>query len=340
MIKVGLIGLGFMGQMHFGVYRKSKKARITAVADIDTAKLRGDVSKSVGNIPGAARTLDLSGVATFSSAEELIRKGDVDMIDVCLPTYLHAKYAIDGLKAGKHVLCEKPLALNSQEAKQVVAAAARSKGFLMTAMCIRFWPEYVYLKETIDKKTFGKALAARFTRLSPTPTWAWEGWLTKGAKSGGAALDLHVHDTDFILHAFGKPRAVSSTGLKIMTGAVDHIVTEYIYGKKGPSVVAEGGWAFPAAYPFRMFYNVQFEKATVEFSTQAQPTITVYQKDGRIQYPKMAATDGYNVEINYFLDCIRRGKAPKVVTPAHAALSVALIEKEVKSAMTQRVVNV
>ena len=85
MIKVGLIGLGFMGQMHFGVYRKSKKARITAVADIDPEKLRGDVSKSVGNIPGAARILDLAGVATFTSAEELIRKADVDMIDICLP---------------------------------------------------------------------------------------------------------------------------------------------------------------------------------------------------------------------------------------------------------------
>ena len=339
MIKVGLIGVGFMGQMHFGIYSKSKKARITAIADVEPEKRRGDVSKSVGNIPGAVRQLDFTGLETYSRAEDLLAKADVDMVDICLPTYLHAKYVMAALAADKHVLCEKPLALNSKEAGQIVAAAKKSKRFLMTAMCIRFWPEYAYLKDVIRKKTFGKVLAARFTRLSPTPTWAWKGWLCKGAKSGGAALDLHIHDSDYIASVFGKPDKVCSTGVQSASGGVDYIVTEYVYAQKNISIVAEGGWTFPPAYPFRMFYNVQFERAAVECSSLAQPTITVYQNDGRVQYPKVAATDGWNVEINYFLDCIRKGKAPTTVTPADAAFSVRLIEKEVQSVTLRRPVS-
>ena len=331
MIKVGLVGLGFMGQMHYGVYQKSKKARVTAIADIEPDKRKGDVSKSVGNIPGAARQLDMTGVEVYAKPEELIEKADVDMVDICLPTFLHAKYAIKALKAGKHVFCEKPLALKSQDAEAVVAAAKASKSYLMTGQCIRFWPEYVYLRDVIKKATYGNALAARFTRLSAAPTWSWQNWLLTGQKSGGAAVDLHIHDADFIAYAFGKPKAVYATGVKIVSGAYDYIVANYRYAKKNLSIVAEGGLAFPAAYPFRMFYNVQFEKATVEYSSMANPTITVYQKDGRVQYPKMTGPDGYHTEISYFLDCIRKKRAPKTVTPADAAFSVALIEKEIES---------
>jgi len=340
MIKVGLIGLGFMGQMHFGVYSKSKKARITAIADVEADKRRGDVSKSVGNIPGAVRQLDLAGVEVFRAAEDLIAKADVDLVDICLPTYLHAKYAIMALKTGRHVMCEKPLALNSKDAGKVAAAARAAKGYLMTGHCIRFWPEYVYLRDVVKKKTYGNVMAARFTRLSPTPVWAWENWLLTGPKSGGAAMDLHIHDADFITHTFGKPRSVFATGVKQVSGAYDYIVAHYRYAKKNLSIVAEAGWGFPAAYPFRMFYTVQFDKATVEFSSMATPTITVYQKDGRVQYPKMSGPDGYHSELNYLLDCIRKGKAPKTVTPADAALSIKVIEKEVSSIKQGRPVAV
>lgn len=340
MIKVGLVGLGFMGQMHYGVYSKSKKARITAIADVEPEKRKGDVSKSVGNIPGAARQLDLTGVEVFSTVEDLIAKADVDLVDICLPTYLHAKYTIMALKAGRHVMCEKPMALTAKDAAKMATVARASKGYLMIGHCIRFWPEYVYLRDVIKKKTYGGVLAARFTRLSPAPVWAWKNWLLNGAKSGGAEVDLHIHDTDFVIHAFGKPKSVYAVGVKQVSGAYDYVVAHYRYAKKNLSIVAEGGWGFPAAYPFRMFYNVQFEKATVEYSSMATPTITVYQKDGRVQYPKMSGPDGYHSELNYFLECIRKGKAPKTVTPADAALSVKVIEKEISSIKQGRPVTI
>ncbi|HEU0040504.1 MAG TPA: Gfo/Idh/MocA family oxidoreductase, partial [Verrucomicrobiae bacterium] len=184
----------------------------------------------------------------------------VELVDLCVPTPLHAPQAIAGLQAGKHVLCEKPLARTSALARDIVNAAKSAKGFFMPAMCMRFWPGWAWLKELAEKNTYGRILAARFRRVSAPPGWSRDSYF-KGADSGGALLDLHIHDTDFVEFIFGRPSSVFSTGISRFSGAIDHVVTQYKVAG-GATVYAEGSWLLTQG--FGMSYTVMFERATLD----------------------------------------------------------------------------
>ena len=341
-VKVGLIGVGFMGKMHFGVHKASKRSKIVAIADIDEKKLSGDWSSIGGNIDDAsAKKVNLRGIRKYASAADLIRDPDVELVDITLPTSMHAKWALKALAAGKHLLCEKPLARTAADAKKVAAAAKKARGMAMVAHCIRFWPEYAVTRDLVKKKKYGKVLSASFRRLSPAPTWGWKNWLMNGRMSGGALLDLHVHDADYVQYVFGKPKAVYARGYlgKMSSGGVDHVVANYVYpGVK--QVMAEGAWGFEPAFPFEMSFNIVCQKATISFSTSATPAFQVYRPGGRVETPKAPPGDGYGREIDYFLKCIQTGKKPKVVTMDDALAAVKLAEAEVKSIKTGKVVRV
>ncbi len=340
MLKVGIIGLGFMGKMHYGVYSGNPKAKVVAICDIDDRKLGGDWSSIAGNIEdGSTKKTDLAGVLVCKKAEDLIKNPEIDIVDITLPTYLHAKYALMALEHGKHVLCEKPMALNADESRSMVDAASRSKGILMIGHCMRFWPEYELLKKYIDTEKYGKVCAAYFGRYGSTPVWSWDGWLQKGRKSGGAALDLHIHDTDYINWCFGAPREVYSSGITKTSGAVDNLITAYRY-RKNLSVTAEGGWVYHPTFGFEMSFRVVFEKATVEFSTAKNPTLRVHTHTGKTLHPSLASGDGYSREIDYFLGCVKKGKKPETVTPEDADRSLRIVMAEIESVKKNKPVRV
>ena len=262
MVRVGIIGFGFMGQTHWRCYNKlGDKARVVAVADENAARAAGDISGTWGNLGDGAGPVDFSSIATTTDWRELLSMSDVDAVDVCIPTPYHAEVVIAALLAGKHVLCEKPLAGWVRDAQAISRAAAGAKTFLMPAMCMRFWPEWAWLKEVISDNRFGRVFGAIFLRQGNVPP----GWYRDGEMSGGAILDLHIHDTDFVCYLFGKPKAVSSRGYRAQTGQFDHVSTQYIYDSV-PLVVADGGWSFAEPYPFRMRYTVIFEsQVTADF---------------------------------------------------------------------------
>ena len=333
-VRVGVVGIGFMGKMHFGVYKANPKSQVAAIADIDGKKLSGDWSAIGGNIGDAsAKAVDLSGISKYSNALELINDPDVDLVDITLPTYLHSKYAIAALQAGKHVLCEKPIADNVADAKKMVAAAAKAKGRFMVAQCIRFWPEYAWAKEhVVAGREYGKVLSASFRRLSGTPVWSWTNWLMDAKKSGSAAVDLHIHDVDYVRYLFGEPRAVWALGVvgAVSKGGVDHIVAQYRYpGVR--QVTAEGGWAMASGFGFEMSFILVCERATVVYNCTKSPALAVHLQDGGTVVPPVAAGDGYSREMDYFLDCIIEDRPPEVVTGAEGLKSLALALAEVKS---------
>lgn len=337
MIKVGVVGIGFMGKMHFGVHQASRKSRVVAIADVNEDKLKGDWSSIAGNIDDpSAKNVDLTGIKTYSKAEDLIHDPDVDLVDITLPTYLHADYAVEALRAGKHVLCEKPIALTVAQADRMVAAARKAKGLFMVAHCIRFWPEYEVVKDIIDKKTYGRVYSATFRRVSPTPVWGWKNWLQKHKLSGGAAIDLHIHDIDFINYLFGKPRSVSAVGMTKTSGGVDHIVCNYTFRRKNLQVTAEGGWAMHPTFPFSMAFTIVCEKATIDYSSAKSPTLTIHTAEGKTLTPKVPAGDGYSREIDYFLDCIRKGEKPTRVTAEEARDALRVAWAEIRSVRTGR----
>jgi predicted dehydrogenase len=339
-IKVGCIGIGFMGKMHFGCYKEHPNAEVVAIADVDDAKLSGDWSKIGGNIDDAsAKNVDLKGIEKYKDANELINDPNVELVDITLPTFLHAKYVLDALDAGKHVFVEKPMGISVAECDKIVAAERRAKGKMMIGHCIRFWPEYEYLAQIIKGRKYGRVKSAAFKRRSIAPTWGWQNWLMNQKRSGGAVMDLHIHDADYINYVFKAPKKVESAGVTGPSGGIDHIITNYDYGKN-MLVSAEGGWVFHGSYPFEMAYTIVFDKATVEFSTSQSPTVKVYTSGGKVETPTIEETDGYHKEIDYFLKCLAKKIKPKTVTPKDARNAVYLVKAEERSARDHRNVAV
>ncbi len=338
MINVAIVGLGFMGVTHIKAYRKIPGVRLAAVCDAARLPEDGDLSYVTGNVGDAdAVRLDMSQVKATKDIADLLADPSIDLIDLCVPTMAHPKLAVASLRAGKHVVCEKPLARTAALAREIVDAARTARGFFMPAMCIRFWPEYRWLKGLIDAGAYGRLLAARFRRVSELPAWGREHFLD-GAKSGGAILDLHIHDADFVQHCFGRPAAVFASGFTLHSGAIDHVVAQYRVAG-GAAVYAEGGWVMSAGHGFRMAYTAIFERATADYDcTRGVDALRLFTEGRSPQTVAVGGEDGYVGELRHMVESIAAGRAPTVVTAEDGAAAVALVEAEERSIASGQVV--
>jgi len=335
MVRIGVIGLGFMGRMHLTAYEGIDDAQVVAVADSDPKRAAGDLTGGWGNIEGAAEQLDMTAIRGTTDAGELLAMDDVDAVDICVPTPFHEQIAVAALAAGKHVVCEKPLAPDAESARRIADAAAKARGIFMPAMCIRFWPQWAWLKQAVADGRYGRVLDAMFRRLGVPPP----GWFVDGEMSGGAILDLHLHDADFVYHLFGMPDAVFSRGYSLISGRTDHVVTQYLYGEDGPAVVtAEGGWTRDEAFGFTMQYAVKFEQATAVHDIGAAEPLVVHQ--GGESTSVELEGDGYAAELAYFVGCVQQGRPPEIVTAADAVESIRLVEAEQRSVQTRQIVAI
>ncbi|MDP6108081.1 MAG: Gfo/Idh/MocA family oxidoreductase [Candidatus Brocadiia bacterium] len=341
MVKVGIIGLGGMGNMHLGVYQSLPKseAEVVAIADIDPAKLKPGESSQEINIGAGAGALDRDRMNLCESADELIADPNVDLVDITLPTFLHADCAVKALRAGKHVLCEKPMAMNGAECDRMLAAQRESGKALMIAQCLRFWPEYAYLKELVDSGRLGRLTGGHFWRGSTAPDWAWDNWLLDAKRSGGAILDLHVHDVDTVNYLLGVPKAVFSTGSIGVSGGYDIVDTVYVYGDANMSIHAGANWTLPKGFQFEMRYAASFENGCLTYSSTHSPTLIETSGEEAIR-SEVADSTGYAEEIPYFLRCLETGAEPTMCPPASSADSVRIAVAEMESARTGKLVEV
>jgi predicted dehydrogenase len=330
MVRIGIIGLGFMGKTHYGIYEKLPDAEVIAIADSDPKRAAGDLSGGWGNVKtgDTADQLPMDRIKGMTDWRALIAMPEVDVIDICLPTPTHVEIVSAALATGKHVVCEKPMARTSAEAKQIAEAAAKANGMFMPAMCMRFWPEWEWLKRAVDDKKFGKVLSATFRRVGTYP----KGWFMNGQMSGGALLDLHIHDTDFVYHLFGKPKSVFSRGFVGESTEVDHVFTQYVYDDV-PLVSAEGAWTMTPGFGFTMRYTVVFERATADYDLARSDTLMLTQ-DGKSEPVPHATNDGWNGELSYFLECVRSEQKPTRVTALDAVAGLQIIEAERRSVMS------
>lgn len=331
-VKVGVVGLGMMGFTHLDAYLELPDVEVVALADGNTKRLNGE-ERPGGNIKGQAQGgFDFSKVKKYTSAADLIADPEVQVVDICVPTPGHLEWCKAAFAAKKHVLVEKPLARTAADAKLIAELAKQAGVLAMPAHCMRFWPGWTWLKETVTSAKYGKVLSATFKRAASFPGGPF---YKDGAASGGAALDLHIHDTDFICHLFGTPTAVSSAGYSNISGEPDHILTQYHYAG-GPVVAAEGTWSMAPGFPFTMQYTVNFEKATAVFDISAANPLSVYQEGQEPQAIALPKGMGYAAEIAYFIQCVKAGKQPETVTLAQAAETVRVIEAEVASVKAGR----
>ncbi len=335
-VSVAVVGLGFMGLTHLKSYQQLPGARIVAVCDAARLPVNGILPGFTGNNTGSD-AIDLgASVRTYQKLEDLLADGEVEIVDLCVPTRLHVPQTIAALQAGKHVLCEKPLARTSVHAREIVHAAQSAKGFFMPAMCMRFWPGWAWLKELATQNTYGKILTARFRRVSAPPGWGRDSYF-KGSDSGGALLDLHIHDTDFVQFLFGRPTSVYSTGQSRFSGAIDHVVTQYkVTGDA--TVYAEGSWLLSSG--FSMAFTVMFERATIDFeSARGTDALQLLEEGKPARTVTPEGVDGYVEELRHFVTAIQTGQPPTVVTAADALSAVEICEAEEQSIHTGRSVE-
>jgi len=328
---VGICGLGFMGRTYFNLLRVHPQARVIAVCDRNERLRRGDWTSPAGNLgPQPSQRADLDGIAVYETPQELVADPRVDAVIVALPTPLHAEVTVLALQAGRHVLCEKPMARTLEEADRMLAAAAASGRTLMIAQCIRFWPQYVAIRELVRSGRLGRVRLVKLTRLASTPLYSEGGWLLNGRASGGALLDLHVHDVDYVQWLLGAPARLQAWGWRGPSGEIDHVLASYEFADAALAVL-EGSWLYPAPWPFEMAITVCGDAATAVWSSQGGPDVRVYAGGTSVEIMRCPDQTGWQHELDYFVDCVLDGRPVDQCTPESSRLSLALALLEADS---------
>lgn len=329
-VGAALVGLGFMGLTHLRAWRSVRGGKLIAIVTSDPRKARGDFSMIKGNFGAAGAKEDLSGIEICPTIDDVLANSAIDLVDICLPSHLHAEAALRSLGAGKAVLVEKPIAIRPADGRRMVEAAARAGRPLMVAQVLKFMPEFGGLISLVEKNTYGKLRALHCRRIIAKPDWGDDSWFKDSKLSGGMVVDLHIHDTDFIVHLFGKPESVTARGL-VEEGEIQSIRTVYEYGAEGPLVTAEAGWINAAGLPFEHGYDAYFEGATVHFDSSYCPVPRVYRKheEGKVPLPK---GDGFVRELQAAVDSVREGSIHPFLRAEGALAALEVTEKESKAA--------
>ena len=325
-IRVAIVGFGGIARIHYNAYmaliKEGMPLEIVAICEKNKESVRNKVTINLGT-----DTLPVSDdIEIFGDVDELIDKADFDLADVCLPTFLHKNIAMKLLGAGKHVLCEKPMALSSADCLEMISSADAAKHCLMIAQCLRYEPCYLYLKECFESKVFGDLKYVTMYRLSEYPRWSPA--FADNKVTGGCALDTHIHDIDVARHIFGDPVSVSATEFVKMPFC-QHINSRLDYS--GFKVLAECCWDEARAKPFEAGYRAFFENATLVCEGE---DVTVYENGKEPYAAEFAKKDRIVEEIRAMLIAIDSAEGCGELSSG-AYKSVALIEKLRESAASE-----
>ncbi len=339
MVRIGIVGVGFMGRIHFLASKRLQGARVVAVCSRDKAKLAGDWRCTRGNFGPEPGFVDLAGVKTYDAFDAMLADPEIDLIDVCNPTNLHPETAIAAFNAGKHVLVEKAIALSPQDADAMLSAAKQAKKLLMVAHVLPFFPEFAFAADAVRSGRHGKLVGAHFKRVISKPDWSAE--IGDASKTGGPAVDLHIHDTHFIGLLCGVPKAVFSAGT-IEGDAVNYLTTSYLYGPGVPAVTCSSGAVATSGRPFVHGFDIYLEHATISYESGGLP-LTVYTNDGKATQPDLSGggdpLSAFTTELHWAAEGVRTGKEPDLLSGQLARDALVMCHKECESVKTGKVVT-
>ena len=346
MIRVGIVGIGFMGMVHYLTYQKVRGAQIVAICEQDKKRLAGDWRSIKGNFGPQGTRMDLTGVACYSEYEELLADESIDVVDVTLPPALHAPVAAKALRAGKHVFCEKPMALTIPDCRRMDRAAENSDRLLLVGHVLPFFPEYAWALKTIRSGKYGKLLGGSFKRVIADPSWLAHYW--KADQIGGPMLDLHVHDAHFIRLLFGMPHSLLCRG-RMRDGLAENWHTQFDYGSEGPVVHAHSGVIAQQGRSFNHGFEIHLEQATLmfEFAVIGKEGMylcppTLLTADGKVKRPNLSDGDpmrAFHAEIKEVVRCIRSVEKSPVLDGSLASAAVLLCQKQTESLSKGRLVR-
>ena len=316
MIKFGLIGFGGIARSHKAAHTRLENegfgSKLVAICDIRPEIFGQDMEINLG----AANVGSMDGINLYTSVDEMLAKEDLDAVDICLPSYIHADMAIKCLEKGLHVMSEKPMALSTADCDRMMAAAKKADRKLMIGLCLRFEPMYLVLKDMIDSKKFGEVHNVYFERLGGMPT-GWERWYHDPEKSGGIEFDLHIHDLDMTRFLFGEPKWVSS-----VKNGYKNINTRFGYA--GFSVMTVDDWSGSNTFKFKMGYRVAFDDATVVMDNGV---VTVFPNVGEAYTVEYGKQDRMAEELRYLCRQITDGIENTVNSLESTKADITLTEK-------------
>ncbi len=355
MTSIGIIGLGFMGMTHFAGAQSLAGARdisggrVVALATRDARKRAGDWSGIQGNFgPRGSAQTDLSNVTTYADWRELLADPAVDLVDICLPTDQHESVTIEALAAGKHVLVEKPIALELAAADRMLAAAADADRLLMVAQVLPFFPEFRWARECVESGEYGKLLGASFRRVIAPPTWSKD--ISDFRKLGGWGIDLHIHDNHYIGLLCGVPKQVFSRGL-LRDGLVNHVSTQYVFDDPDLTVSCVSGGICAGPLKFASSFEMFLEHATLQFDAGTygddwvvNRPLTLITDDGTITTPDPGGSGewcaAFTAELQAAFEGVQAGEAPHVLSAELARDALRLCHAEAESIRTGRTIDI
>jgi predicted dehydrogenase len=297
--------MGYIGRTHYEALLHLPDVKVVAVASPKVLKIREAYPE----------------LQAFSNWREMFRACPLDAVIVAVPNFLHEECVIDAAKAGCHILCEKPLALDGAGAERILEAVERRRVILMVGQTLRFWPHYRRIKEMVDAGELGairSITAYRLTKFPPCGPWAAD-----PQKSGGCLLDLQVHDVDFVHWILGHPTLVHTSGIRAESGCWDHVWTSLQYSERVAYI--EGSFLMPAAWPLSFGVRVQGPKGCVEYTFSlrgdleqreaAEHRFVFYGAEGVATTLEVPVTDAYVNQLQYFVDCVRSRQKPALCPP-------------------------
>jgi len=348
-IKVGIIGAGGVVQeAHIPCFQKLDNVEVLAISDPNKKKLNFVAEKF--NIP-----------EKFVDWREMLGLKELEIISICSPNYLHKEQAINSLKKGKNVLCEKPVAMNAKEAEEILETAKKSKKKFMVAFPHRFSPGATFLKKMIDDKEFGEIYYAKASYLRRRGIPGLGGWFTtKKLSGGGPLIDVGVHILDRTYWLMGAPEPVSVTGAtyqKFKKEAVDggwppqssrvgdkykgtfdveDLSSAFIKFENGATLFLEASWAGNSEVG--MSLSLFGEKKGAKEDASGLKIFD--EKNGVLvdSSPALPHVNVYEEEIKHFVSCVVENKEP-VTKPSEILNVIRIIEAIYKSAASGKEVR-
>ena len=320
MIKAGLLGLGFVGKIHlFEGYNRFDKQEISLEACFDMAT----ENLELADCPRKYINLD-----DFFENE----CGKLDYVDICLPTFLHAEVAIKAMRHGFHVLCEKPMALSTDDAEKMCKVSLETGKKLMIAHVLRFDEDYICMKNYIDSEILGKPVHVKYTTFRAGVPG---GWFKSTKLSGGPIIDVHIHDADILTWFFGMPKSLSTISPgKTDAGCFDSFSTNMEYDNL--IVNTECDFSLPKILHdnsrslriiFQSGYIVKNENIFVAVDIDGNETDLKTKRSAEYHPNAM-----YYNEIKYFTDSIKNNSPLSKCDPFDSLLSAQLVQSEIDSA--------
>jgi predicted dehydrogenase len=303
-----------MGWIHYLAYRRVRGVKLVAVSDPIQRRLAGDWRDIKGNFGPPGEMVDLSGVARYSDYHDLFADPNVDLVDLCLPPAMHAAAAVAAAQAGKHVLCEKPMALTTADCRRMVEAAEKARRLLCIGHVLQFFPEYACAIKLIRSGKYGQLLGGTFKRVISDPVWMKDFYDPN--RCGGPLIDLHIHDAHLIRLLFGMPTGLVSCG-RMHGEVVGYCQTQFQFSDPTLVVSATSGVIQQQGRVFTHGFEMHLEKATLhyEFAALADRAegesmpLKVLTAKGDVVRPQLGDVDSITAFVAEITEVVRTIKA-------------------------------